>query len=333
MSARKLVLAVPSKGRLMEATSDFLERAGMKVSRAEGARNYTGQIAGIAGVEVRFMSASEIAGSLVAGDVHIGVTGRDLLHEQTPRPDDFVFPLSALGFGHADVVVAVPDAWIDVSDMKDLAEVCDDFRNRHYRPLRVATKYFGITRAFFAENGIVDYRIVESLGATEGAPAASTAEAIVDITSSGATLVANKLKVLTDGIILNSEAFLTASLKAKWSEDVLGAASSMLDHIIARKRAENTQELRLEISNLTEEGRVFLKSDNRIQMPFGGPAQGDSELVLHVARKEIHTISDDLRAMGCQSITVKDLDYIYTGENPLYVGLQSAIARLSLSTD
>ncbi|TNE57508.1 MAG: ATP phosphoribosyltransferase [Alphaproteobacteria bacterium] len=322
-----LILAIPSKGRLMEATSAFFAKSGMKISHAEGARNYTGKITGVDNVEVRFMSAGEIAGGLLAGEVHMGVTGRDLLHEQAPIPGDFVKLLTALGFGHARVIVAVPDAWMDVENMRDLGEVCEDFRARHHRPLRVATKYFGLTRAFFAENGIIDYRIVESLGATEGAPAAGTAEAIVDITSTGATLVANRLKILSDGEILNSEAFLSASLTATWDETSMAAARTILDHVIARQRAENKQEMRADISDLLLEGRQFLIDDPRIEMPFGGPMQGDTDLVLHVARKDVHAVSADLRERGCRSISVRDLDYIYTGDNPLFAELLSALPR------
>ncbi|TNE37010.1 MAG: ATP phosphoribosyltransferase [Alphaproteobacteria bacterium] len=322
-----LILAIPSKGRLMEATAEFFAKSGMKISHAEGARNYTGQISGVGDVEVRFMSAGEIAGSLIAGDVHMGVTGRDLLHEQAPVPGDFVQFLTALGFGHARVIVAVPDAWMDVENMRDLGEVCEDFRARHHRPLRVATKYFGLTRAFFAEHGIIDYRIVESLGATEGAPAAGTAETIVDITSTGATLVANRLKVLADGEILNSEAFLTASRVANWDDTTTAAARSILDHVIARQRAENKQEMRADICELSPEGRQFLIEDARVEMPFGGPSQGDTELVMHVARKYVHDLSSELRDFGCRSISVRDLDYIFTGDNPLFADLAAALAR------
>ena len=119
--------------------------------------------------------------------------------------------IDKLGFGDANVVVAVPQAWIDVRTMADLDDVATAFRATHDRKMRVATKYVNLTRAFFAQHGIIDYRIVESLGATEGAPAAGTAELIVDITTTGATLAANGLKVLDDGIMLRSQANLIAA--------------------------------------------------------------------------------------------------------------------------
>jgi ATP phosphoribosyltransferase len=125
-----------------------------------------------------------------------------------------------LGFGHADVVVAVPDLWLDVDTMADLDDVAADFRQRHGRRLRIATKYWRLTQQFFSQkHGIQVYRIVESLGATEGAPAAGSADIIVDITSSGSTLRANHLKVLGDGVVLRSQACLAASRKARSTED------------------------------------------------------------------------------------------------------------------
>ena len=158
------------------------------------------------------MSSGEIAGALAGGEVHLGITGEDLIRETVPDSDEFkITLLQPLGFGFADVVVAVPRAWIDVTTMADLDDVCTAFRARHHRRLRVATKYLTLTRNFFARHGIADYRIVESLGATEGAPAGGLAEAIVDITTTGATLNANDLKTLEDGVILKSQAQLAAA--------------------------------------------------------------------------------------------------------------------------
>lgn len=206
-----LVLAVPSKGRLQENTLAFFARAGLKLEQAGNARSYRGRVAGMKGVEVAFLSASEIAREIGAGAVHLGVTGRDQVEETVPdfaRRTEMIAPL---GFGHADCVVAVPEAWIDVETMEDLDDVAAGFRQHHGRRLTVATKYVAITRRFFAGHGIADYRIVESLGATEGAPATGTADLIVDITTTGSTLRANGLKLLADGLILRSEAWLVAS--------------------------------------------------------------------------------------------------------------------------
>lgn len=214
-----IVLAVPSKGRLEELTRDWFAARGLAIGRPGGARSYLGTMEQMPGVTVRFFPASEIARELIRGNIHVGVTGRDLIHETSETGPNAVDFARSLDFGHADVVVAVPDAWIDVTHMHDLADVAADFRVRHGRWLRIATKYVTITRRHFASAGIAGYRIVESLGATEAAPASGVADIVVDITSTGSTLAANGLRVLEDGVMLESEANLIVSRTADWDED------------------------------------------------------------------------------------------------------------------
>jgi ATP phosphoribosyltransferase len=213
----KLVLALPSKGRLMEQCNAALVKAGLSVTRPGPTRGYKGEIGGLPEVEVNFVSSSEIAHFLKTGAAHLGITGEDLIREAMEDADQRVRFLQKLGFGRADVVVAVPDCWIDVRRMSDLEEMAPAYRRVHARRLRVATKYMNLTRRFFARKGVTGYRIVESLGATEGAPAGGLAELIVDITTTGATLRANGLRVLDDGLILRSAANLISSNAASWS--------------------------------------------------------------------------------------------------------------------
>jgi len=215
-----LVLALPSKGRLMEQCSAMLAKAGLVVAKSGSARGYKGDIAGLPGVEVNFVSSSEIAQLLKTGAAHLGITGEDLLRETIADCDARITFLQPCGFGRADVVVAVPAAWIDVRHMSDLEEMAMSYRRVHGRRVRVATKYMNLTRRFFSQKGVTGYRIVESLGATEGAPAALLAELIVDITTTGATLRANGLKVLDDGVILKSQANLVSSNAAPWSPEL-----------------------------------------------------------------------------------------------------------------
>jgi ATP phosphoribosyltransferase len=212
-----LILAVPSKGRLMEQTAETFARAGLVLKKVGSERGYKGVIEGLDGVEVIFVSASEIVEQLKAGRAHLGVSGEDLAREHVADMEKRFQIMRKLGFGHADVVVAVPQAWIDVRVMSDLEAVGRDFRRAHSRHMRVATKYMNITRRHFQANGITSYRIVESLGATEGTPAAGAAELIVDITTTGTTLKANGLKVLDNGVLLRSEAVLFSSRAATWT--------------------------------------------------------------------------------------------------------------------
>ena len=210
-----LTLGIPSKGRLMEQAQALLLKAGYGIKRIGSDRGYRGRLTGITGVEVAFLSASDIAAALKSGEIDCGITGEDLLRE-TIAPDNPVADVARrLNFGPADVVVAVPNFWLDVAQMADLDDVAQQFYSVHGRRMRVATKYINLTRRFFAAKGVTGYRIVESLGATEGAPAAGSAELIVDITTSGSTLKANALKVLDDGLILSSCAVLAVTTRAK----------------------------------------------------------------------------------------------------------------------
>lgn len=217
MTQEKLILAVPSKGRLMEQTLAAFEDAGLAIEKTGSERGYQGAVNGQPNIEVAFLSASEIAHQLRLGRVHMGVTGEDLLRENISDVDEVIEIIHPLSFGHADVVVAVPQCWIDVQSVSDLEDVAVSFRRNHGRQLKVATKYPNLTRKFFSQKGVAGYRIVESLGATEGTPMAGTAELIVDITSTGATLQANHLMVIEDGIILKSQANLVLSNRAEWS--------------------------------------------------------------------------------------------------------------------
>lgn len=221
-----VTLALPSKGRLKDDALAALERAGCPVRLSEETRQYSARLDIGAGVEVAFLSAGEIARELGNGGVDLGVTGEDLVRETIADWEARVEIAAHLGFGQADVVVAVPDPWFDVAGMADLDDVAADFRQRHGRRLRIATKYRRLTQLFFSEkHGIQVYRIMESLGATEGAPAAGAADVIVDITSTGATLKANGLRVLDDGVILRSQACLVAARKARAADDVAVVAN------------------------------------------------------------------------------------------------------------
>ncbi len=317
-----LILAIPSKGRLQEMTHAFFARAGLTVKRPGGDRNYRGTLKGVDGVEIAFLSASEIAREIAAGTVHFGITGTDLVNENIDRPEEKTHIITALGFGHADVVIAVPTAWIDVTTMADLADVASDFRARHGRRLRIATKYVNHTRQFFAAKGIADYRIVESAGATEGAPAAGSAELVVDITSTGSTLKANNLKIPEDGVIARSQAHLVASTTANWDENALQAARLMLDRITAQDNAHNFKEMRTVVA---DPASVLEKvSALGCVAPFG--VEGSS-LVLHCPASKVPECADKLRAEGAQMVTVTPLDYVFHTANPLFEPLAAKVTK------
>ncbi|HYF56532.1 MAG TPA: ATP phosphoribosyltransferase, partial [Salinarimonas sp.] len=294
--------------------SAFFARAGLPLQQGRGVRDYRGTLAGLPGVEVLFLSASEIVAQLASGGAHLGVTGEDLVREAVPDAGVRVEMLTPLGFGHANVVVAVPQAWIDVRSMADLVEAAEDMRARHGRRMRVATKYVNLTRAFFAAHGVADYRIVESLGATEGAPGSGAAELIVDITTTGATLAANALKVLDDGVILRSEANLVASVRADWSAPAREAVRTILGRISAEEAARTTREVRAAL----EPGRAFdlgaLLERHGASLPHGWR---EGELIVRVAKPGVFALVDDLLAVGAMDVSVRALDYVFRPANPL----------------
>jgi ATP phosphoribosyltransferase len=319
-----LVLAVPAKGRLQENTEAYFARAGLGLIKPRGARDYRGTVAGIDGIEVAFISAAEVADQLAAGAVHLGITGEDLVREMIPSADDKVVLLDGLGFGYANVAVAVPEAWIDVRTMTDLDDVATSFRLAHDRRLRVATKYINLTRGFFARHGIIDYRIVASAGATEGAPAAGTAELIVDITTTGATLAANGLKVIEDGIMLRSQANLVAARSAPWGKSELATVRLILDRIAAQSRARLYKEVRTRFAGCNDALLGAAKEKFAVTTPFGGPTSSGM-LTLHCPPNNIQGLASFLREHGAQAVIVAEIDYVFTQDNPLYAKLAAAL--------
>jgi ATP phosphoribosyltransferase len=217
MSKAKIILGLPSKGRLKEQCEAWLERNGLIVEQVGGARSYSGTILGMSDVAIQFASPSDIGKALLAGEIDVGVTGEDIVREAASDVDARIAIEARLGFGQADVVIGVPNGWIDVATVADLAYVASDMRRKTGRRFRLATKFARLTNAFMTAHHVLDYRIVDSTGATEGAPAAGIAEAIVDITTSGATLTANALKLLDDGLILASQSCLMRSLNRDWT--------------------------------------------------------------------------------------------------------------------
>jgi ATP phosphoribosyltransferase len=330
LSEAPLVLAVPSKGRLQENATAFFARAGLDFVQGRGARDYRGAIADLPGVEVAFLSASEIVGQLANGAAHLGVSGEDLVREQVAEADRRLALLTPLGFGHANVVVAVPQAWIDVRAMADLEDVAANYRARRGQRMRVATKYVNLTRKFFAEHGVADYRIVESLGATEGAPAAGAAELVVDITTTGATLAANALKTLDDGVILRSEANLVASLRAPWTPGARASARAILSRIAATEEARRTREVRAHLPT-----PIFHVVGVACAVFDAVPAHGDAAdtqgfLALHCARAKAADLADWLLKQGAERVSVVAVEQVFDRRNALHDALMAKIGEAKL---
>ncbi len=311
-----LIIAIPSKGRLKEQVEAWLTDCGLPLSVSGGARGYMASLKGVPDAQVRLLSASNIPDALASGEVHLGVTGEDLLQESGGLESRIIL-LRALGFGRADLVVAVPKSWLDVDAMADLEEVAHDFLARMGRRMRVATKYLVQTRAFFARHGVVDYRITESGGATEGAPASGAAELIVDITTTGATLAANGLKILSDGLILRSQAQLAASLTAVWTPVQLSAAERLLRAVEARAAALTRSTLIWPATGTDAEASVVE------QLVAAGAAPRPHGLLIDTDRAA--DAATALTAAGLGPVTVSQPDFVFAVDCPQITRLKQRV--------
>jgi len=208
-----ITIGLPSKGRLKESSISFLDKNNLKLTTNGGERNYFAEVENFPNIKIIYLHAKEIIQRIGDDTLDIGISGLDLLNESAANLRQKIEIKKKLNFGLANVVIAVPNDWIDVQTLADLEEVSFDFRDKKNTRLRVATKYPNLTNAFLVSKGITQYKIVPSLGATETYPFIGSSEIITDITSTGKTLKDNNLRILKDGLILKSQACLFYSKK------------------------------------------------------------------------------------------------------------------------
>jgi len=330
---QKLVLALPSKGRLHEQCVNFLSGCGFDVRRVGNGREYVSSLIGLNDVDVIYFRPEEIPNRIEQGDAHAGITGEDLYREYGEGRPASTLLMPKLGFGAARLVVAVPQSWVDVSTMSDLDEAAMLFHQRHGRSLRVATKFSRLTRAFFSESGIVEYSLVESAGATEGAPAAGVADFVVDLTSTGTTLAENHLKEIAGGTVLQTEACLIASLRAApWNARAIGALEHLAEQIEARNRATSQLVLRFSIPaktaskgkrQLTEKYGCVLGSWYEISDSTS--ADGRTFVVAYCQRAELYSVVKFLKSSGAAGIIVDRGEFIFEGSSPAFDSFKQAL--------
>lgn len=313
-----MIFAIPSKGRLKEQVEAWLAECGFRLEMSGGSRGYSAELSGLPGVSVRLLSAGDIAAGLDSGELHLGVTGEDLLRERGEDMDSRVMLLRALGFGRADLVVTAPKSWLDVDTMADIDEVGHAHLAKTGRRLRVATKYVTQTRAFFARHGVADYRIVESSGATEGAPAAGAAELVVDITTTGATLAANGLKILSDGVILKSQAQLTASLITPWTPGQIDSLARLLAVVEAKGRAAK-------LATLVWPAEQDAAGQAAVA-PFVGQGARRANGAL-LATADLFEAAAALGAAGVEPVTVSRPDYVFESRSAVLDKLRERLDR------
>jgi ATP phosphoribosyltransferase len=332
--AEKFVLALPSKGRLQEQSIAFLNGCGFDVRRVGNGREYVSSLVGLDDVEVIYLRPDEIPSRVEQGDAHAGITGEDLYREYAEGEPTSALLMPKLGFGGARLVVAVPQSWVDVSTMGDLDEAAMLFHQRHGRSLRIATKFSRLTRAFFAESGIIEYSLVGSSGATEGAPASGLADFVVDLTSTGTTLAENHLKEIAGGTVLQTEACLVASLRpALWGERALAALEQFVAQIEARIRATSQLVLRFSLP-----AKSAAKNKRQLAEKFGcvvsswpdapdASDQGRAFVVAYCRRAQLYDVVKFLKSCDAASILVDRGEFIFENFSPAFEAFRKMLKR------
>tara|TARA_Y100001970_G_C14248757_1_gene870221 strand:- start:1444 stop:2133 length:690 start_codon:yes stop_codon:yes gene_type:complete len=211
MNKETINIGIPSKGRLKKDTLNIFKKKKLKIYSERGERDLFGYVKKFPKVKIIYLHARECIDQLSIGNIDIGFSGLDLLKESEANSQKNIIIKKKLNFGKANLVLAIPDLWIDVQTLLDLDEVADNFKKQKKRLMRIATKYPNLTRSFLFSKGVTQFQIIKSLGSTEVAPFTGTSEIISDITSTGATLKANNLRILKDGEILKSEACVMVS--------------------------------------------------------------------------------------------------------------------------
>jgi ATP phosphoribosyltransferase len=335
----KLVIALPSKGRLQEQSINFLSGCGFDVRRVGNGREYVSSLVGIDDVDVIYMRPDEIPVRIEQGDAHAGITGEDLYREfGGGQPSSFLL-MPNLGFGRARLVVAVPQSWVDVSSMRDLDEAAMAFHQKHGRSLRVATKFSRLTRSFFAERGIVEYSLVGSLGATEGAPAAGVADFVVDLTSTGTTLVENHLKEISGGTVLQTEGCVIASLRhTLWNARATAALENLVEQIEARMRGASRLVLRFSVpADAAQTVRQQLKGRYDCVIPSwdesaaATPTDGRASFVALCSRQKLYSVVRFLKTKGAGEIVVDRGELIFEGSSPAFDKFRQLLKRRDTS--
>lgn len=317
-------LAVPSKG-MEEQTLEFLAACGLKVNRPNP-RQYRASIPALPGLEVLFQRANDIFTKVTEGSVDLGITGYDIVQEHRHEDDNVVVLNTGLGYGACVLVLAVPEGWIDVSSITDVAEISAELRGRG-QDLRVATKYPNLSRQFLFDNGINYFTLVEASGALEAAPALGAADVIVDLVSSGVTLRENRLKRVSGGTIVESQACLIGNRTAlRDNESKLTVARDMLELIEAQLRSREFFTLNGNIRGESPDAVARLVTRHSEVAGLRGPTiskvypkvggeEGWYAATVVVQSKLLLQAVETLRRAGASDVSVGKLQYVFESKS------------------
>lgn len=331
-----LRLAIASKGSYEEATLRFLESAGLTVWRPNP-RQYVGRFVGIDDVEVLFQRTADIVHQVASGGADLGITGYDLVAELAGDDPDLLIVIEDLGFRRCELVLAVPESWLDVTTMADLADLAVEWK-RQGRTLRVATKFPNLTREFLLRHGVNYFTLVEGHGALEVAPALGYADLISDLTETGVTLRENRLRILEGGVIVKAQACLIASRKTlRRSPEKLQRTRILLELIEARLRSRRYRVITANIQGNSEEEVVRHVTAHaattgergptvaRVYPKVGGEAGRWYEVTIIVPAHLLMEAVDHLRLAGSSGITVTSPEYVFNSQSDSFARLCKAV--------
>jgi ATP phosphoribosyltransferase len=332
-----IMLALPSKGAIAEPTLNFLKDCGLRVEKPNE-RQYTGIVPALPQITVLFQRVKDVLYKVADGTVQLGITGYDVVCEYPSDNVQVIHP--GLGYGHCQLIAAVPETWVDVQNMADLVDVAQDFRERYQRNIRIATTYTGLTRQFMHAQGIHHFTLVKAEGAIEAAPTIGYADMIVDLTQTGTTLRENHLKPLSDGVIVESQACLIGNLPAlRQNTELLNTLQPMLEYIDAALQGKRYQNITVNICGDTAEGiaqRVAANPSTRgLQGPTIAPiysSRGASDrngqwytVTITVKTGDLLQAVNYLRSIGGTQVTVTGLRYVFMEESPTFTALRQQL--------
>lgn len=325
----QFTIALPSKGAISAPTQDFLKSCGLKVHKPNP-RQYTGKIPAIPSLGVLFQRVKDVVYKVADGTAQLGVTGYDVVYE---NPDEnLVIIHDKLGYGHCKLVVAVPEAWVDVQNMSDLAEVATEFREKKGRHIRIATTYPRSTREFLHQHGIHRFSIVKAEGAIEAAPTIGYADFIVDLTQTGTTLRENHLKIISDGTIVEAQACLIGNRTALQEfPELVEVVRVLAEHIDATHNGRSYYQLTVDIQGKSARDVALKIASNPVTAGLLGPtvapifSMNESEtwhtVTITISEKNLLSAVDHVRAMGGRHAIVTPIKYIFLDQSTTYTRL------------
>jgi len=332
MTSDRVILTLPSKGAIAEPTTDFLKDCGLKVSKPNP-RQYSGLIASLPQIDVLFQRVKDVVYKVADGTSHLGITGYDVVCEY-PH-EDIVVIHEALGYGACELLVAVPEAWVDVESMLDLVEVALDMREYKQRNLRVATTYTNQTRQFLHQHGIHHFTLVKAEGAIEAAPTLGYADIVVDLTQTGTTLRENHLRPLPDGVIVNSQACLIGNRRVLQDNPaILDTVRVITERIDAVHQGRKFYQITANIQGI--EPAVI--ADKLTQNPLTSGLQGPTIAPIYGTEDTWHTLTlivrsehlldvvEYLRSIGGTHTIATPVSYAFLGVSPTFSRLQRMLA-------